>query len=238
LKTEQIRLLERELQVHSLVITSHIRAILHPLPNNELHPLQRNKCKDRVLMLPILTNTKTRKRRGGKENQQITRKSQIPSKIGAETKSQLEKKVNVLIVGNSNLRNVTEEKLTNDRRNLIVRFKPGMKIEEANKSADSKTEFDVIIVHAGTDKIRESTPKDLTDTIVNTLDKIQKSNPTARVAYSSIFKRNDDQILNIKSKKVNEPLEEKLSIVGMDIINNNKVLYRNLWSPSKRWMCA
>jgi len=184
------------------------------------------------------TNTRTRKRRGGKENQQITRKSQIPSKIGAETKSQLEKKVNVLIVGNSNLRNVTEEKLTNDRRNLIVRFKPGMKIEEANKSADSKTEFDVIIVHAGTDKIRESTPKDLTDTIVNTLDKIQKSNPTARVAYSSIFKRNDDQILNIKSKKVNEPLEEKLSIVGMDIINNNKVLYRNLWSPSKRWMCA
>ena len=119
-----------------------------------------------MLMLPILTNTKTRKRRGGKENQQITRKSQIPRKIGAETKSQLEKKVNVLIVGNLNLRNVKEEKLTNDRRNVIVRFKPGMKTEEANKEADSNTEFDVIIVHAGTNSLRDSTLKDLTETIV------------------------------------------------------------------------
>ena len=47
--------------------------------------------------------------------------------------------------------------------------------------------------------------------------------------YSSIFKRNDDKSLNIKGKKVNELLEEKLSIRGMDIINNNNVLYSNLW---------
>ena len=104
-----------------------------------------------------------------------------------------------------------------------------MKIEEANKKVGSNTEFDVIIVHAGTNNLRDSTPKDLTETVVNTLDKIQKSNPTARVAFSSIFKRNDDQSLNIKGKKVNELLEEKLSIRGMDIINNNNVLYSNLW---------
>ena len=141
----------------------------------------------------------------------------------------MEKKVKVLIVGDSNLRNVKEEKLTNDRRNVIVRFKPGMKIEEANKKVGSNTEFDVIIVHAGTNNLRDSTPKDLTETVVNTLNKIQKSNPTARVTYSSIFKRNDDQSLNIKSKKVNELLEEKLSVRGMDIINNSNVLYSNLW---------
>jgi len=33
--------------------------------------------------------------------------------------------------------------------------------------------------------------------------------------YSSIFKRNDDKSLNIKGKKVNELLEEKLSIRGI-----------------------
>ena len=104
-----------------------------------------------------------------------------------------------------------------------------MKIEEANKKVGSNTEFDVIIVHDGTNNLRDSTSKDLTETVVSTLDKIQKSSPTARVAYSSIFKSNDDQSLNIKGKKVNELLEEKLSIRGMDIINNNNVLYSNLW---------
>jgi len=113
----------------------------------------------------------------------------------------LEKKVKVLIVGDSNLRNVKEEKLTNDRRNVILRFKPGMKVEEENKKPGSNTDFDVIIVHAGSNNLRDSTPKDLTETIVNTLHKIQKSNPTARVAYSSIFKRNDDQSLNIKRQE-------------------------------------
>ena len=34
------------------VTSNNIRAILHPLPNNELHPLQRNKYKDQVLALP------------------------------------------------------------------------------------------------------------------------------------------------------------------------------------------
>ena len=87
-----------------------------------------------------------------------------------------------------------------------------MKIEEANKKVGSNTEFDVIIVHAGTNNLRDSTPKDLTETVVNTLDKIQKSNPTARVAFSSIFKWNDDQSLNIKGKKVNELLEEKQAL--------------------------
>ena len=118
------------------------------------------------------TKNNTRKRRGAKENQQITNKSQTTRKNGAETKSQMEKKVKVLIVGDSNLRNVKEEKLTNDRRNIIVRFKPGMKIEEANKKVGSNTEFDVIIVHAGTNNLRNSKPKDLTETVVNTLDKI------------------------------------------------------------------
>ena len=58
-----------------------------------------------------------------------------------------------------------------------------MKIEEANKKAGSNNEFNVIIVHAGTNNLRDSTVKGLTETIVKTLDKIQKSNPTARVAY-------------------------------------------------------
>ena len=135
----------------------------------------------------------------------------------------------MLIVGDSNLRNVKEEKLSNDHRDVEIRFKPGMRIEETNKKVGVNNEFDVIIVHAGTNNLRDATPKDLTEKIVTTLDKAQKSNPTARIAFSSILKRSDDQSLNAKGKKVNELLEDELSIKGMDIIDNNNIMYSNLW---------
>ena len=135
----------------------------------------------------------------------------------------------MLIVGDSNLRNVKEEKLSNDHRDVEIRFKPGMRIEETNKKVGVNNEFDVIIVHAGTNNLRDATPKDLTEKIVTTLDKVQKSNPTARIAFSSILKRSDDQSLNAKGKKVNELLEDELSIKGMDIIDNNNIMYSNLW---------
>ena len=49
------------------------------------------------------------------------------------------------------------------------------------------------------------------------------------IAFSSILKRSDDQSLNAKGKKVNELLEDELSTKGMDIIDNNNILYSNLW---------
>ena len=135
----------------------------------------------------------------------------------------------MLIVGDSNLRNVKEETLSNDHRDVEIRFKPGMRIEETNKKVGVNNEFDVIIVHAGNNNLRDATPKDLTEKIVTTLDKVQKSNPTARIAFSSILKRSDDQSLSAKGKKVNEFLEDELSIKGMDIIDNNNTMYSNLW---------
>ena len=60
------------------------------------------------------------------------------------------------------------------------------------------------------------------------LDKVQKCNPTARIAFSSILKRSDDQSLNTKGKTVNELLDDELTIKGMDIINNNNIMYSNL----------
>ena len=107
----------------------------------------------------------------------------------------------MLLVGDSNLRNVKEEKLSNDHRDVEIRFKPGMRIEETNKKVGENNEFDVIIVHAGTNNLRDETAKDLTEKIVVTLDKVQKCNPTACIAFSSILKRSDDQSLNTKGEK-------------------------------------
>ena len=49
------------------------------------------------------------------------------------------------------------------------------------------------------------------------------------MAYSSIFKRKDDQTLNAKARKVNELLSEELSLSGIDFINYNDIIYSTLW---------
>ena len=78
-------------------------------------------------------------------------------------------------------------------------------------------------------KQNDKSPSDLAEVIVNSMELVQKKNPSARVAYSSIFKRRDDQTLNVKARKVNELLSEELSIRGIDFINNKNIIYSNLW---------
>ena len=49
--------------------------------------------------------------------------------------------------------------------------------------------------------MNERSPSDLVEAIVNSMESFQKVNPSARVVYSSIFKRKDDQTLNAKARK-------------------------------------
>ena len=97
-------------------------------------------------------------------------------------------KLDVLVVGDSQLRHVIGEKLENDGSTFEIRFKPGMKIEEVkNKVGDSKNS-DVIIVHAGTNNVNDKSSSDLAEVILNSMDSVQKKNPSARVANSFTFK--------------------------------------------------
>ena len=125
----------------------------------------------------------TNKKKAAKESKQQNHKSQTSreNKNDTNRKSTGGKKAKVLIVGGSNLRNIKEEKLSKDHRDVEIRFKQGMRIEETNKKVCTNTEFDVIIVHTGTNNLRDVTPKDLTEKIVTTLNKVQKSNPTAHI---------------------------------------------------------
>ena len=139
------------------------------------------------------------------------------------------KKLNVLVVGDSQLRPLKEEKVDNDHRTAEIRFKSGMKIEEVKNKVGGSDNSDVIIVHSGTNNVNDKSPSDLAEVIVNSMESVQKKNPSARVEYSSIFKRKDDQTLNVKARKVNELLSEELSIRDIDFINNDNIIYRNLW---------
>ena len=86
------------------------------------------------------------------------------------------KKLNVLVVGDSQRRQEKGEKLDNDRRTVEVRFKPGMKIAEVKNKVDGSDNSDVIIVHAGTNNVNDKSPSDLAEVIVNSMKSVQKKN--------------------------------------------------------------
>ena len=63
-----------------------------------------------------------------------------------------------------------------------MRFKAGVKIEEINKKVGESIKFDEIVVHAGTKTLQDKTSKDLTETIITTLEKVQKNYSSACLA--------------------------------------------------------
>ena len=64
-----------------------------------------------------------------------------------------------------------------------------MKIEEVKNKVGGSDNSDVIIVHAGTNNVNDKSPSDLVKVIVNSMESVQKKNPSARMAFSYIIKR-------------------------------------------------
>eukprot|EP00794_Sanderia_malayensis_P015561 gene15561-biopygen13273 len=122
------------------------------------------------------------------------------------------------------------EKLSNDQRDVEIRFTRGMKIKQAAPRAGNN-HSDVIIVHIGTNNLNSSSqPEQICKDTIDMLNQVQKNNPRSRVTYSSIFKRKDDMSLNAKAMKVNKLLSEELAINGMDMIDNSNIMFSNLWN--------
>ena len=84
-------------------------------------------------------------------------------------------KLNVFL-GDSQTKTRKRGKLDNDHRAVDVRFKPGMKCEEVKNKVDGSDNSDVIIVHAGTNKVNDKSPSDLAEVIVNSMESVQKKN--------------------------------------------------------------
>ena len=141
----------------------------------------------------------------------------------SRARAELTKK-NVIIVGDSQLRNVGGAKLSNEHFNVTVKPMPGARI--ARMKNVNYADADVVIVHAGTCNLKkQSDPEELADEIVSTLLHIKSNGNKAQVAFSGIIKRKDDLELNAKAIKTNEIIVEKLMYSGFDFIDNNQIKY-------------
>ena len=129
-------------------------------------------------------------------------------------------------MGDSQLRNLNNEKMENEYHSVEKRFKPGMKFKEAVKQTE-KVDSDVIIIHAATNNIASTTPQKLCKATTETLREIPMNNPKAKVAFSAILRGKPSHELNAKVSKLNELLVETLPLNGIDMIQNNNILFSN-----------
>ena len=134
-------------------------------------------------------------------------------------------KVKVTMIGDSQLKRLQPEKLCNNHHTVDIRAFGGMKIQQAAKKL-GKCDSNIIIVHAGTNNVQDSSPETLVQETMTTLNKIQKQNPSAQVVYSSVFRRKEH---NEKVQKFNRLIEEEVSLNGIDFIDNSNIYFSNLW---------
>ena len=89
--------------------------------------------------------------------------------------------------------------------------------------------WDSIIVHVGTNNLREGNSMKITDKLNRCLTYIQARNLDCQVAYSSIFKRKDDPIFNRCGQDINEKIKERLMQRGINLIDDSNILFSNLY---------
>ena len=166
--------------------------------------------------------------RNKKEAKRNNKKNQLPSEPTAnKDQTNQPKIIKVKIIGDSQLRKISGEKLSKDRHSVCVEEMPGARIAHM-KNVHIEKDTNAIIVHAGTCNIRKQTdPDELSDEIVSTLRVIKSRFPKIQIAFSSILKRNDDLELNSKVLATNKLLEEKVLLSGLDFIDNSNLRYGN-----------
>ena len=137
--------------------------------------------------------------------------------------------IHICMVGDSQLLRLDSDKMSNKHHEVVLNAESGMRVEEAANYVDS--DADVIIMHAGTNNLRDSTPKEIAEKVMKAFKNIKKRNPKARLAYSSIFRRKGIAAangMNVKAFQTNKILKEELMLLGIDFIDNENILYGNI----------
>ncbi|CAB3993600.1 Hypothetical predicted protein, partial [Paramuricea clavata] len=120
---------------------------------------------------------------------------------------------NVAIVGDSMLKHINPTQLRRSTRSFNTQIKtfPGAKVSDMEyyvKPTLARTP-DHLILHVGTNDVRQSTPQEITNAISMLGQQIKKELPTTNLAISEVITRNDDPSLNTKITELNTKLSQQ-----------------------------
>ena len=204
-------------------ITSESHTVAHGTGTAKQHKNKEGKSKK---------NTQNQQQSRGKENNRNgssnnrNGSSKFSKMISNETSPH---PILICMVGDSQLRRMDADKMSNNHHQVVLNAKSGMKVEEAANHVDC--DADVIIMHAGTNNLRDSTPEEVAEKVVKTFKKIKQKNSKAQLAYPSIFRRKGNAAangMNVIVFQTNKILKEELMLQGIDFIDNDNILYGNI----------
>ena len=131
-----------------------------------------------------------------------------------------------MILGDSQLYHIEENKPSSKTKKILVRSKEGLKINEViDRFGDIfNEEADESIFHVGVNSVE----KESEEQILHKFLKLGESIDSARVTFSSIIKRADKPELNHKIMQINDKLKSLCLENGYDFIDNINIGFRHL----------
>ena len=132
-----------------------------------------------------------------------------------------------MILANSQLHHIEENKLSSKTNKILVRSKRGLKINEVIDTFGDilNEEADEFIFHVG---VNNSVEKESEEQILHKFLKLGESIDSARVTFSSIIKRADKPELNHKIMQINDRLKNLCLENGYDFTDNISIGFRHL----------
>ena len=142
--------------------------------------------------------------------------------------SKLDRHIDVAIVGDSMLKHVNPAKLQKSlKRNVNVKTFPGAKVADMHHYVKPMLTYapDYLIMHVGTnDLIKQSSPHQISMSIANLGQEINKKFPTTKLIISELITRNDDPQINTKVKQVNTKLSHVCTNNNWGHISHKNIL--------------
>ena len=157
--------------------------------------------------------------------QQLRRKK-VQRQSSAYEKKPRNKRGKTVILGDSQLHHIEENKLSSKTNKILVRSKGGLKVNEVIDTFGDilNEEADEFIIHVGVNSIE----KESEEQILHKFLKLGESIDSARVTFSSIIKRADKPKLNHKIMQINDKLKNLCLENRYDFIDNINIGFRHL----------
>jgi len=135
----------------------------------------------------------------------------------------------VVVISDSIVKHVQGWKLSSSSRTVVKAF-PGAKVDDIFHYVKPTLHLhpDEIIIHVGTNDVRNSNPRQVAERIVDLGNSIIADSPSTKVTLSSLISRSDDSALDEKVKQVNKVLNTFASQNEWDFLSHSNITTAHL----------
>ena len=140
---------------------------------------------------------------------------------GNPTTDHTGKKKLVFIAGDSIIQHVQGWKLSTSDKHVAVKSFSGARISDMDDYLKPllRKERDEVILHVGTNNIRDESSRSVAEGIINMASQVQQDFPSTRLAISPLLPRSDNLELNDKIKEANKILNSFCSSRGLTLLH-------------------